>query len=84
MSHSESQRLTDHPGKNRQREVYDKLFQPDNYGILLPGEWERLPQALHTTQERCNILEADPVHVNTCDVSVAVRICNSTDRSAEI
>ena len=22
--------------------------------ILLPGKWERLPQALHTTQERCS------------------------------
>ena len=41
--------------------------------ILLPEKWERLPQALHTKQERCSQLEvvairleAVPVHVNTC------------------
>ena len=41
--------------------------------ILLPGKWERLPQALHAIQERCSQpealttrLEAVPAHVNAC------------------
>ena len=61
-----------------------QLFQSDKLRDSAPWKWERLPQALYTAPERCNILEADPVHVNVFHVIVAVKICNPTDRRAEI
>ena len=86
--HRESQRLTDQTRENTDSEnIHDKTVSTR----LLPGKWERLPQALHTTQERCSQpeavatrLEAVPFHVNACHVIVEVRVCNPTDRSAEI
>ena len=76
MPTQRSQGWTDQTRENADGEIIqDKTVSTRQIAgiILLPRKWERLPQALHTTQERCSQpeavairLEAVPVHVNAC------------------
>ena len=60
-SHRESQGLIDQTkGKKDSEIIHDKTDSTPRQiagTILLPGKWDRLPQALHTTQERCSHLQ---------------------------
>ena len=76
MPTQRSQGWTDQTRENADGEIiHDKTVSTRQIAgtIPLPRKWERLPQALHTTQERCSQpeavatrLEAVPVHVNAC------------------
>ena len=48
--------------------------------ILLPGKWERLPQALHTIRERCGQPEAVTTRL---EASSQLQSVIRPDRSAE-
>ena len=84
------QRLTDQTREITDSEnIYDQTVST-NCRILLPGKWERLPQAVPMIQERCSqpevvaiCLEAVLVHVNACRVSVAGTVNDPHDRSSD-